>query len=297
MALFLVLHVVFCITVYIFMRIRLLVGTRMIFPLVCFVPVWGALALLVLELHSRRQNVKAADPDVDRLRVENEIYQNIPVDSSIGQSQVAPINEILTLNDSKVRRNVIMEVLYDDPADYIQQLQVARKNDDTEVVHYAVTALVELQKDYDLKFRRMENKMLEAPEDPVVQKEYLGLLEHYVDSGLIEDSSRAVYVQNYSEMLQKELDLEENYHVYLKKIKADMELKDYSNVYRCASRMVQLWPNRETGYLKLIEYYAHQKDRSGIDRVLAALKDRGVYLSPGGRGTIRFWQKNTEGSM
>lgn len=295
MLLFLALHLVFCLVVFVLLRLRVLAGTRMVFPLVCLVPVWGALALLMLELHSRRSGGQAVDPGVDRLLVRDEIYRSIPVDRETPQSQVAPINEILSINDVRVRRSVIMEVLYDDPAHYIQQLQAARVNDDTEVVHYAVTALVELQKDYDLRFQHLERKMQQEPGDPTLKQEQLALLEQYVDSGLVEGSSRTVYVQRYSALLAQELSAAESYPLYLKKIKADLELRDYPSVYRCAARMVQLWPEREAGYLRLLDYYALQKDRAGIDRVLRTLREREVYLSPKGRGAVRFWQSGAEG--
>ena len=40
----------------------------------------------------------------------------------------------------------MMDILYDDVGEYVEVLKNARMNDDTEVVHYATTAMVELQK-------------------------------------------------------------------------------------------------------------------------------------------------------
>ena len=46
-----------------------------------------------------------------------------------------------------------MDILNDDPSKYIELLEKARMNEDVEVVHYAITAMVELSKDYDSKLQ------------------------------------------------------------------------------------------------------------------------------------------------
>lgn len=282
-------HIIFCAAVYLFMRLHILLSSRALFPIVLLVPVWGAAVLAVNEIHIFT-GVDARESGVDRLLVEDEIYKTIPVDNLGAKNNIAPINEILMLNDSRIRREIILDVLYDNPADYISQLQLAKENDDTEIVHYAVTALVELQKDYDLKFWHIESKMSQSPDDEEIKKEYFDLLEQYVESGLIESSSRAVYVEDYCRLLSQQLEVRDDYKLYQKKFKAEMELKNYDEAYRAAFRMTELWPDRETGYMMLIEYYAHMKDRKGIDKVLEDIRTREVFLSPKGRSVVNFWQ-------
>ena len=40
------------------------------------------------------------------------------------------------------REELMMDILYDDVGEYVEVLKNARMNDDTEVVHYATTAMV-----------------------------------------------------------------------------------------------------------------------------------------------------------
>jgi hypothetical protein len=49
------------------------------------------------------------------------------------------------------------------------------------------------------------------------------------------------------------------------------------------------WPKEESGYLRLIEYHSHTQNRAGIDHALDLLRRRNVFLSPKGRGVVRFW--------
>ena len=59
-------------------------------------------------------------------------------------------------------------------------------NEDVEVVHYAITAMVELSKDYDSKLQTFERTYAAAPEDPVVLDEYCDFMEEYLQQGLLE---------------------------------------------------------------------------------------------------------------
>ena len=55
-----------------------------------------------------------------------------------------------------------------------------------EVVHYAITAMVELSKDYDSRLQTMERTYAAAPDDPVVLDEYCDFMENYLRQGLLE---------------------------------------------------------------------------------------------------------------
>ena len=69
---------------------------------------------------------------------------------------VVPLEEALLLNDSSRRRELIMNVLNDNPGEYVELLKQARMNEDVEVVHYAITAMVELSKEYDYRLQKIE---------------------------------------------------------------------------------------------------------------------------------------------
>jgi len=60
-----------------------------------------------------------------------------------------------------------MNVLNDNPGEYVELLKQARMNEDVEVVHYAITAMVELSKEYDYRLQKIEKKYMNDPDDPV----------------------------------------------------------------------------------------------------------------------------------
>ena len=87
----------------------------------------------------------------------------------------------MLLNQPGVRRKLIMDVLNDDPGEYMELLKKARMNDDVEVVHYAITAMVELSKDYDYRLQQIERRYARQPEDPAAALVCMGLFSGIVD--------------------------------------------------------------------------------------------------------------------
>ena len=188
-----------------------------------------------------------------------------------------------------------MDVLYDDPGGYVEQLQEASVNDDTEVVHYAVTALIELQKEFEQKLLKLERKRKHEPDNQEYREEYFHLVEQYVESGLSEESSLKAYLRIYSGLLEEELQKKgESFSLYRKKARADLKQKEYDSAYQSIRKLIEGWPDRETGYLEQMEYYAALKDRDGIKKTIKEIRDGEVHLSPAGRAAVGFWQRDTE---
>lgn len=82
------------------------------------------------------------------------IYKNIFQAVSDTDKKIVPLEEALLINEPGVRRELIMDVLNDDPEEYMDLLKQARMNEDVEVVHYAITAMVELSKEYDFRLQK-----------------------------------------------------------------------------------------------------------------------------------------------
>ncbi len=296
MAVFLViLHIVICLILYLLMKAGILKCTTMVVPLMFFVPIWGLGCFIVLELRSRINPDSFEEVGIEKLKINDEIHKSILMDEDTSQGRVVPLEEALLVNDPHTRRNLMMEVMYADPGDYVGQLQEARMNDDTEVVHYAVTALTELQKEYDLQFQKMDRELTENPGDEKILNDYMVLLERYLASGLLEGNARNLQLRNYSNLLEQRLEKNETPALWCKKIDADLKVGEYDAAYQGIQRVMELWPKDERGYLRLIQYYALVRERSGIDQVIAMIHNRGIYLTPEGRNVLQFWGEEKGG--
>ena len=78
---------------------------------------------------------------MEKLRVDDELHRSIRVEDRAGTAATVPLEEAPILDTAEQRRKPILSVLTEDPVQYYDLLQQARMNDDSEVVHYAATAM------------------------------------------------------------------------------------------------------------------------------------------------------------
>jgi hypothetical protein len=110
------------------------------FFIVLLLPFWGVLIVLIQHFEIGFDAASSAEIGVERLKLESELYRSLVVDDKRSDMTV-PMEEALLINSARERRSLIMDVLNDNPIDYVEFLQKAGNNEDTEVVHYAVTAI------------------------------------------------------------------------------------------------------------------------------------------------------------
>lgn len=288
----LILHLILCLILYVLIRIGLLKCGVWAVPFAVMVPVWGIGCLIVMEFTARGSGKAREEVGLEKLKINDEIYRSILMEEDPVEDMIVPLEEALLVNDASTRRQLLMEVMYSNPDDYVEQLMEARSNNDTEVVHYSVTALVELQKSYELRFQELYHRMEKDPKDGGALEECIELTEQYLRSGLLEDAARRVQLRNYSALLERRMEqVEADLPLWCKKIEADLMMGEYDAAYLGIGEVLEKWPKSEKGYLYLLRYYSLVKDRRGVDRVLELIGRREIYLSPEGRSELKFWQE------
>ena len=219
----LLIHLIVCIVLYILVRLSVLKCPKTIMPMVFLVPLWGLFVMLLLEFRTRDQKPEHTEVGIEKLKVNDFVHRSILVEENPAEERIVPLAEALLINKPGTRRELMMEIMYDDPNDYVNLLKEARMNDDTEVVHYAVTALAELQKEYDLQFQELEWKMEQDPGNERLADEYLQLLNQYLNSGIAEGNDRKLKLQTYSNILEKKISLEpQNMNYRREKVQVDL---------------------------------------------------------------------------
>ena len=179
------LHIVCCVLVWLGIKTHLLKVKKYLMTLVIFVPFWGTVCVLLLHLQMLTRRDNRIEPGVEKLRVNEEIYKNIFQAVSDTDKKIVPLEEALLINEPRVRRELIMDVLNDDPEEYMDLLKQARMNEDVEVVHYAITAMVELSKEYDFRLQKMEKLYAASPDDPEILEQYCDFMEEYLNQGIL----------------------------------------------------------------------------------------------------------------
>ncbi len=292
----LVWHLIICVILYLLIRLSILKCPKTIMPMVFLVPVWGICVMLLLEFRTRDKKPENKEVGIEKLKVKDFVHRSILVTENPVEERIVPLEEALLINNPGTRRQLMMEIMYDDPNDYVNLLKEARMNDDTEVVHYAVTALTELQKEYDLQFQELDWKIEQDPDNDGLLDKYFRLLKQYLSSGIAEGNDRKLKLSTYSDILDKKIKAEPERLEYRKeKVQVDLKTENYTGMYQDITYIIKHWPANEAGYLLMMQYFSLVKNREGMRRVMELIERKQIYLTPDGRRQIKFWQ-NEEGA-
>ena len=283
------LHIICCILVWVGICTHIInVKKYLMFPVV-FVPVWGVLCVFILHFQIWIQSDQRKEVGVEKMKVNEEIYKNIFQSGTEQEGNIVPLEEALIVNEPELRRELIMNVLNDNPEEYVELLKQARMNEDVEVVHYAITAMVELSKDYDSKLQTFERTYAAAPEDPVVLDEYCDFMEEYLQQGLLEKQVEHMQRNQYTQLLQKKIKTDMNFHSCLCLADNLMKLKDYSGAQQILDVIDKKWHRREEYWVRKIQLFAEQKNGRAIQAALKQMKEEHIYLSSKSKEVLAFW--------
>lgn len=291
-ALFLVVHCALCAG---FAAVHVLRPARMpgyFLPFAACVPVWGpAIALVFGVCGWRPETHPAASAFRDR-----EAAQGVARDDGASlDADAVPLEEALLINDAAQRRRLMLAVLNEDPEDYLSILRNARLNDDTEVVHYAATAMAALARDADLELQRLERAWNRDRSDAAALAAYCGYLERYLASGLLEGRAEQACRRRFIELLEVSPDEDDGYARTEKIARASLDAGDLERADAATKRLVERWPRREGSHLARIGYAAARKDADELRAAVALARESGAYLSADGREALAFWEADEEG--
>ena len=288
-------HIFVCLVLAVLTARKVLVAAPASVVMAFFVPVFGPVGVALLEARLRDKDAEGQEFDIEELRVNDAVHRSILMEQSTVGSGVVPLREAMLINDSATRRELIMDVLYEGAESQPHALREARGNDDAEVVHYATTALVELQKTFDERMAQARSACKASPEDARAASRLAEVLGDYIASGLLEgsmlDSVRAEYAQALENLLallppEGEAALDACSHGFDNALAQgdDRAMAAY------AERACRTWPRREEGHLMALRLAAHKGSRAGVDEALAALHSDDVRLSVRGRHEMAFWE-------
>ena len=284
-------------------------GTVYVSPamlVICFLlPIWGPVSVLVAQIHIMGGQKADQEAESSRFGITDEVYRNIRMDKG-GVDDVLPIEDVLVSGSPRQRRSLLLSVLHSGPKDFVRPLRIAGVNDDTEVVHYAVTALVEIRSEYTQRISELEKKLTESPGDPELLLDCADLYEEYLNSGLPENSERMELISDCRNKLERFLNVID----WQSRAMGNARPGTYAGQRLAAQKRIAAMcllqgdveaAEKYTGMLQQenpfdgdccmlrIRAKALVRDGSAIARIIREAQERNVYFSPEQRKQLEFW--------
>lgn len=289
--LILIVHLLVCLAVLFGIAFDWLHVHNYMFFVVAFLPFWGLILVLAVHVQtvSHAEGIKTIG--VEKLKLDSAVYRSLTVDDKKNADMTIPMEEALLINSSSQRRALILDILNDNPKEYIEFLQKAGDNDDTEVVHYAVTAMVEISKENDEILHRLEQCYNDNPDQESVLEEYTEFLWHCLDQGMMQGQVEVMNRELFSTLMHKKLEQNGNSRDFERLIQNELKRKNYTEAAIILEQMKRRYPEEEMSYLLQIRYLASIGRGEEIKSVLAEIQNKHIFLSAEGRETIAFWEE------
>ena len=281
-------HLIICLLVLLGLLSGRLSVHKYMFFVVLFLPFWGLLIVLILHYELGFDPVHAAEIDVEKMRFESELYRSITMEDRKSDMTV-PIEEALLINSARERRTLIMDVLNDNPGDYVSFLQKAGNNDDTEVVHYAVTAMVEISKENDYMLQKLEAAYTAEPDNMDVLANYCDFLWKCLSQDLMQGQVEVMNRELYSQLMYKKIQRLGTVADYARLAENELKRKCVHAAGELIAKMEEKWPHSEE-YMHLnIQYLASLNKGKEIKEFISRMENSDVFLSSKTKEVFSFW--------
>lgn len=225
---------------------------------------------------------------IDGNERQDRIFTRIDVDKEVN---IAPLEEVLLVNDLATRRRLLLDVLKEDMDEkMIPLLERAASNEDTETSHYAVTALMEMKRKMLLDIQKWSVRYEEQSNDSYVMRHYANAIKQYMMSGFMDSRMQMSQRMNYVNLLDRLLDSEmRSEELFKEKISSEIELGRYEEGLRYSLLFRKYYPDNEDAYLTALNLYYSLKKNDSFYETLEALKLSKIRVSNTALNVIRYW--------
>jgi len=253
-----------------------------------FVPVWGFMAIIVADFCTRFKRAGKKNSELESMRRSLvEVGSNLaPVNES---ENVVPLEDALLMDDSSVKRSVIMDVLMEDSKKYVKVLDQARMNEDAEVVHYATTAMVELSKEYELKAQEYSSMYAENPLKPGLLDEYVDFLEYYLSSNMLQGKLLEIIRNTFIQLLTEKIERSGTKYDYHRMVVHLLNQGYLSMADEVISQMEKVYKDDDDTWLMRFRYYYYTNAGSRIQEMIREVKTSDRFYSHEIRQLVEFW--------
>lgn len=287
--LLLLLHLLLCALVFLGIALGALRVRMEVMPVVLFVPVWGVVCVLLIHFQLMISGKRSAELGVEKLRINEEIYRSFVV--SGGESaNTAPLEDVLLLDSARERRSQMMSLLNDDPAQHLELLRQASMSTDVEVVHYATTAMSELNKEYDFRLQQAEKRYGDSPDDPEALDGYLNVLGDYLSKAMAPERIQRIQRGQYATLLEKRQSTRPTLENGAELVRQLLLLGDMDRAGEVLAQLRKRWPKEQQVWLLELEAAARTRDGEQLRLVLRRAEEEQIYLGAQAREMLRFWK-------
>jgi len=288
---FLVIHITFSILITFYASSRKShLGLEYIVVLL-FVPLFGLLSLAIIEYMNIFDKQGKVAIDLDPINLGDDILWK-PLKSFHEKGDLVPLEEAILINESKVRRRFMLETLYSDPYKYLDVLNIAKFNDDSETSHYATTTISKAQKDFQISVQKLAVEFEKHPDNVSIINQYIEILGKYIKSGLLEEHLLKNLRLVYSKALDKRLQLiPDDRTALVEKVRNFVDLQEYDSAFETSELLRRKFPLEEETWIESLRVCVEGSDSARLMETVNEILRTDIVWTKEGKERVSPWVK------
>ena len=206
------------------------------------------------------------------------------------KKEIIPFEEVLLINADTEKRKDVLYLLKENPLRYITLLQLALKDEDTETVHYASSAISEINRKINLDLQKYNAQYKAQKEDEDFLEDYLKLIQTCMNTGLLDQQNLLKYKDLEEEIIKKLINKYPKSKHYSNLCDIYIQQKDITKL-KSISREFLEFEKVEESFIARLQYYFLKKDIKGFKEIMTQFKQSELILSHQGMEHIKFWME------
>ncbi|MEV5029879.1 hypothetical protein [Paenibacillus sp. LPE1-1-1.1] len=217
------------------------------------------------------------------------IHKKMEVEKELN---IISIEDALIVSEHSARRRVMIDVLKQDSINYLEVLQTAVSNEDTETSHYAVSAIMEAKRKLSISIQELSVQYEQNKTDEHLLRAYAEVLKGFMRSGFLDERTSRKYKYTYVAVLEQLISNSEDVEsAFAEKLNAEMELGQFIASEETCHAYIERYPHSEDAYLSLVQLYFMTKSVDKLHTTIETLKKSPLRLSNRALTMVRFWSE------
>ncbi|AND79046.1 hypothetical protein [Streptococcus pantholopis] len=286
----LIFYLLLCLGFYLFIRKKFAFPAYYII-FICGLPLIG---LLLIGITAATRQAASGRIDIDS--DEDDIKQEGPSDRELipndekDSKNLISLEEALLLKNSDLARDILLDIIGENPEEFLDLFYLARLNEDAEVVHYATTVIAELSRQYDLKMAQMEKAHAKEPNNLEILAEYCNLMDAYIKNAFVTGQMAHSLRTDLISLLEKKIRLKESLVDYANLVEHLLSVQNYDRAQTYIDYMMQSWPENENPWLLQLQLFLGLQQGDEAVALAQKMKEKNIYISAENREIVDFWQ-------
>ena len=264
-----------------------------IFIIICplVAPAYLFFSWLVYEIYFKRRYSQISIDELSFRKDKIEVIQKPDMRSAFNK---VPLEEALLVSDKKSTRKLLLDVLREDNNDYVNAILKALEHKDSEVSHYAASAISDTINEFKIKEKILREKYNKDKDNIELCNEYADYLYKYLSQKILSIPEQRLYCNLFEELV---ITMEENLPdkvtgaLYNKLVCILLDLEENHKAKVWVEKTLSKNGNELDSYKAGLRYYYKNKDRSKFLMLMKKLKESDVILDHDILEMVRFFSQ------